>query len=140
MPAVKKVVVLTNLYKTKYPNQDELASLADGQLALKTHKTSWVSAEEAAWLVSSVGTPAHFMAVSGGLGAGFLVHCEMYGLSGYQITVITDGHYVTVESMQAFKPVLAHHGLPSDVDEIFSKPTFRETLKDANQRSNSIFS
>lgn len=93
------MVVLTNLYKTKYPSQEELYQIPDGQLPCKTHKTSWVSEEEVQWMLSSVGTPAHFMAVSGGFGAGCLVHCEMYGLCGYQVTVITDGHYVTVESM-----------------------------------------
>ena len=65
------------------------------------------------------------MTISSGLGAGCLVHCEMYGVSGYQVTVITDGHYVTVESMQAFKPVLARLGLPSEVDNILERPTFR---------------
>ena len=120
--------------------QEELATVPEGQLPLKTHKSSFVSAEDSQWLAASVGTPAHFMAAATGLGAGCIVHCEMNGLSAYQVTVITDGHFVTVESMQAFKPVLARLGLPSDVDTIINRPTFRQIVKDANQRSNAIFS
>lgn len=80
------------------------------------------------------------MAAAGGFGAACLIHCEMSGLSGFQVTAITEGHSVTVESMQAFKPVLSKLGLPDDVEDIFSKPTFRQTLKDVNQRSTAIFS
>ncbi len=80
------------------------------------------------------------MAGMSGFGAGCLVHSEMYGLSAMAATVMTDSHYVTVESMQAFKPILTKLGLPDGVDNIFEKPTFRPTLKDANQRGNAIFS
>ena len=85
---------------------DELADVADGQLPRKTYMTSHISTEDAQWLASSVGSPAHFMVPTGGFAAGCLVQSEMRGLSAYQVTVITDGHYVTVESMQAFKPIL----------------------------------
>jgi len=107
---------------------------------MKTHKSSFVSAEDAQWLEASVGTPAHFMAVAGGFGAACIVHCEMNGKSAYQVTVITDGHYVTVEAMQAYKPVLARLGLPCDTEGILQKPNFRAIVKEANQRSNAIFS
>ncbi len=137
---MKKVVVLNELYKTKYTNTDDLAGMQDGRLLLKTYKTSWVSAEDSQWLVSAVGTAAHFMTATGGLGAGCLVHCEMFGLPAYQATLIADSHTVTVESMQVYKPILSKLGLPDTVDEIYSKPTFRATLKEANQRSNAIFS
>ena len=72
------------------------------------------------------------MTIAAGFGAGCLVHCEMYGLSGYQVSVITDGHYVTVESMQAFKPVLTRLGLPDNVDNLLSGPTSRQIVKEAN--------
>ena len=65
------------------------------------------------------------MAVATGFGAAFMVHCEMYGLTGYKVTVITDSHYVTTESMQAFKPVLSKLGLPDAVEGILRLPTFR---------------
>ena len=68
-------------------------------MPLKTHKSSWVSAEDAQWLAAEVGTPAHFMSVTGGFAAACLVHCEMFGKSGFQVTVLTDSHYVTVEHM-----------------------------------------
>ena len=114
--------------------------MPEGQLPIKTHKTSWVSADDATWMQAAVGTPAHFMAVSGGFGAACLVFCEMYGKSGFQATVITDGHYVTIEAMQAYKAILARLGLPNDVETILNKPNFRTIVKDANQRSNAIFS
>ena len=78
--------MLSDLYRTKYTNPEELARVPDGQLPLKTHKSSWVSAEDVQWLTSTVGTPAHFMVPAGGFGAGCLVHCEMYGLACVQIT------------------------------------------------------
>ena len=137
---MQRVVVLKDLYRTKYPNPEELALVPDGQLPRKTHMTSHISAEDAQWLAASVGTPAHFMAPSGGFAAGCLVYCELRGISGYQVTVITDGHFVTVESMQAFKPVLERLGLANDVESIAQRPSFRQVLKEANQRANSIFS
>ena len=140
MAQLKKVVCFRNVHKMTYANPEELASCPDGQLPLKTHKTSWCSQDDANWLTAAIGTPAHFMAVMGGFGAGCLVHCEMYGIPGFSVTVITDSHSVTVESMQAFKPVMERLGLPSDLDNVASKPTFRPILKDANQRSNTIFS
>jgi hypothetical protein len=99
LSSIKKVVILKDLYKTKYTNPEELYQVPEGKLPLKTHRTSYVSVEDSQWLASSVGTPAHFMTIATGFGAGCLVHCEMYGLSGYQVSVITDSHYVTVESM-----------------------------------------
>ena len=114
--------------------------MPDGQLALKTHRSSFVSAEDTQWLAAEVGTPSHFMTVATGFGAACLVHSEMNGFPAMQITAITDGHYVTVESMQAYKPVLVKLGLQSDVEGILRRPTFRQIVKDANQRSNAIFS
>ena len=66
---------------------------------MKTFKSSFVSVEDSEWLASSVGGSSHFMAPAGGFGAGCLVQSEMSGLPAYQVTVITDGHYVTIESM-----------------------------------------
>ena len=114
--------------------------MPDGVLPIKTHRSSWVSAQDAQWLNSAVGTPSFFMAAATGLGAGFLTHCEMYGKPCFIATLITDSHSVTTESLQAHKPILEHLGLPADTDEIFMKPAFRQTLKEANQRSNAIFS
>ena len=126
MGQINQVVVFNDLYKTKYTNPEELARVDDGVLPLKTHKTSWLSAEDQSWLTSAIGTPAHFMCPAGGFGAGCLVRCEMTGVAGFSVTVIADSHYVTVESMSALKPVLTKVALPDDgVDEIFCKPLFR---------------
>ena len=96
---IKQVVILNNVYKTKYPNPDELYDVPEGMAPMKTHRTSFVSDGEIGWLSSKIGTPAHFMAMTGGFGAGCLIECEMTGRSGYQVTLITDGHYVSTESM-----------------------------------------
>lgn len=140
MSSIKSVYVLRSLYKTKYPDQEDIARVPDGQLAIRTHKSSWVSPEDAEWLAGTVGATAHFMAPIGGFGAGCFVNSEMNGLPAMAATVMTDSHYVTVESMQAYKPVLSKLGVPDAVDDIFMKPNFRPILKDANQRSNAIFS
>ena len=79
------------------------------------------------------------MAATSGVGAACLVHAEMSGLSGYQVTVITDSHYVSSESMQAFEPILARLALPSTA-EIYRMATFKDTLRESNQRGNAIFS
>ena len=92
------------------------------------------------WLASAVGKPSFFMAAATGFGAGCLTHCEMYGLPCFYVTLITDSHSVTTESMQAYSPILTHLGLPADTDEIFMKPSFRPILKEANTRGNAIFS
>ena len=80
------------------------------------------------------------MTVATGFGAACLVHCEMYGLPAYQVTVITERHYVTLESLQAFKPLLEKTGLPSAVETLPQRPNYRQIVHEANQRSNAIFS
>jgi len=80
------------------------------------------------------------MAAATGFNAGCLMHTEMYGLSGFLATLLTDSHSVTTEAMQAYKPILTKLGLPDDVDEIFTRPTFRPVLKDINQRNHNIYS
>ena len=106
-----------------------------------THKSSHCSAELNTYLTTKVGKPAHFIAPSGGLGAGAIVHAEMNGIPAYIATLITESHYVSSESMSAYAPVLAQVGVPgTDVAKIDQKPRFRELLKEANQRGNAIFS
>ena len=75
------------------------------------------------------------MAASGGFGAACLVECEMTGRAAYQITTITDGHYVSTESIQAYEPVMSHLGLTSaacDFNAVSSRPKFRDILREAN--------
>ena len=50
LAAVKQVVVLNSVYKTKYPNPDELYGLPDGVTPMKTYKTSYVSPDDTNWL------------------------------------------------------------------------------------------
>jgi len=142
LPAPGRIVALNSMYRTKYPNPDELYQVPDGQTPMKTFKSSFVSAEDSAWLTSKVGTPAHFMAPCGGLAAALLMQCEMHGKSGFQITAITDGHYVTAESMQALLPLTTYLGLTTQVTDFFDAirdPKHRDTLREANQRGNTIY-
>ena len=99
LPSIKQVVVLNSLYKTKYPDPDALVGLPDGMAPMKTYKTSFVTPDENNWLVKAIGAPAHFMAMTSGFGAACLVECEMTGRPGYQVNYISDGHYVSTESM-----------------------------------------
>lgn len=59
------------------------------------------------------------------------------------MTAITDSHYVSSDSMQCYSPVLDAFGLNQgefDCKQIQKRPKFKELLKEANQRSHSIFS
>ena len=111
------IVVLKSLYKTAYPAAADLV-LPDGQLPFVTHRTSHVSAQVADYLQQKVGGPAHFIAPSGGFGAGCLVHAEMNGVAGYIATLITDSHYVSTESMIAFEPILGQIGVLSEACDV----------------------
>lgn len=143
LPDLAKVVVLDSLYKLKYSNPDELYNQPEGKMPMKTYRTSYVAADEAGWLAQNVGTPAHFMAAAQGIGAGCLVECEMNGKPGYQATLITDGHSVTVESMQAFGPLAAHLGLTTTVADIGravqTDQRVKTVLREANQSNNTIY-
>ena len=140
IPQLKQIVCLKSVYQTQYPDPEGLRKgVPDDQLPRKTHKTSHLDSATQEWLTSQVGSPAHFMAATGGLGAACLVHAEMNGLSGYQVTVITDSHYVSSESMQAFEPILVKLSLPTTA-EIYRMASFKDTLRESNQRGNAIFS
>ena len=99
---------MRSLYKTAYPAANDL-----GELPIITHKTSYCSADLKTYLTTKVGTPAHFIAPAGGLGAAAMVHCETNGLAGYIATLITDSHYVSSESMAAYGSVVAQVGVQS---------------------------
>ena len=135
LKATTEVVVLKSIYKTAYPAAADL-----GELPIITHQTSYCSADLKTYLKAKVGTPAHFIAPAGGLGAATMIHCEENGLAGYIATLITDSHYVSSESMAAYQPIFTQAGLGADLSKIATQPTFREILKEANQRSNAIFS
>ena len=106
---------MKSLYKTAYPAASDL-----GDLPIITHQTSWCDADLKTYIKTKVGTPAHFIAPAGGLGAAAMVHAEMNGLAGYIATLITDSHYVSSESMAAFASVVSQLGIqtPSDLSKI----------------------
>lgn len=81
--------------------------------------------------------------MAGGIGARLINHGEMYGIPAYAITAITESHYVSAESMQAYKAVFDRLGLNSgefDSANIQKKANFRDILKEANAREHTIFS
>lgn len=101
-------IVLRSLYKTAYPAANDL-----GDLPLITHKTSHCPPDLSKYIATKVGTPAHFIAPAGGIGAAALVHAEMNGKAGFIATLITDSHYVSSESMAGFGPAIAQLGIQS---------------------------
>jgi len=139
MPNLAKVVSLSDVYRTHYPNPAEVAGVSDGQVVFKTYKSSWVNAEDCQWLEGAIGTPAYFMAPASGLGAACLAHCEMTGLPCFIVMQVTDSHFVSGDIMRAFKPVLERLGLADGIDTIARKPTFKAQIKEANQRQNTLF-
>lgn len=57
-----------------------------------------------------------------------LTHAEMYGIPGYSFTAITEEHYVSAESMQAYSSVFDSFGLNKgeyDSKNIQKKSKFR---------------
>ena len=113
---VSQITVLRSLYKTAYPAAADL-----GELPIITHQTSYCGDELKTYLKTKVGTPAHFIAPAGVLGAAAMVHAEMNGLAGYIATLITDSHYVSSESMAGFGSVISQVGVtavPSDLSTI----------------------
>ena len=111
-----QITVLKSLYKTAYPAASEL-----GDLPIITHQTSFCADDLKTYIKTKVGSPAHFIAPAGGIGAAAMVHAEMNGLPGYIATLITDSHYVSSESMAAFAPVVSQIGIQavgSDVTKI----------------------
>lgn len=133
---------MRELYKTAYTGPEDLSAFSESKLKLVTHRTSHLSPDTVNWL-NTIGTPAHFTIVTGGIGARLLTHCEMFGIPGFAVTAITDSHYVSSESMQCYSAVFESFGLNSgdfNCKELQKRPKFKEILKEANQRSHSIFS
>ena len=80
------------------------------------------------------------MAPTGGLGAALIINAEMAGLAAFKLTALSDSHYLSAEMMiGAYSKIMSKHGL-SDLKDLASRSKFRELLKEANQRSNTIFS
>lgn len=95
------------------------------------------------WLTSKVGKPAVFTVPVAGMGARLICHAEMHGISAYAVTAITEEHYVSAESMQAYTSVMDNLGLNSgnfELKNIKKRKDFRDLLKEANSRDHNIFS
>ena len=76
----------------------------------------------------------------GGIGAALIMHAEMSGLPAFKLTAITGEHYMSAEMIHgAFSGVMQHLGL-HDLSDLQKMKSFRTCLKEANQRSNNIYS
>lgn len=76
-----------------------------------------------------------------GFPAALMIQAEYQGIPCLIITSISDSHYVSEESMAAFKPVVREVlEMPNfDFTKLHSLPGFKGALKEANVRENSIF-
>ena len=64
----------------------------------------------------------------------------MQGKAAVSFKVITDQHPITLETLQAFKPVVNDLlGVAADVDKIAGMAKFKPVLKELNARTNGIF-
>jgi len=133
---VRTVKSMGEVYRTKYPDQESLDTSKTGTtLPLKVHHSSHISADRKAFLAASVGGPAHFMCPCTGFAGACLMYAEMNGLEAINVTAITDSHSIVREALQAFAPVVGQ-----DLSQIHKMENYKQVLKEANQKSNSIFS
>ena len=94
------MIVLSAMYQNNYPEMDSLNAEKYGTtLPLKTHTSSFLSADRKAWLTTKVGSPAHFMVPATGLAGAVLMHAEMHGLEAICVTAITDSHSISSEAL-----------------------------------------
>ena len=85
--------------------------------------------------------PAGVLNIVAGFPASILMHAEFNGIPALLITAIIDSHFVTPETLKAFK-LVAYELLGMrnfKFDEITNLPGFKAALKEANVRENSIF-
>ena len=85
--------------------------------------------------------PAGVLNIIAGFSAAVMIHAEFNGIPALIITAIIDSHFVTPETLKAFK-VVASELLDMKTfkfDEIANLPGFKAALKEVNQRENSIF-
>ena len=131
-----KIVILDDVYKTTYPQLGSYPE--DGSVPIITHASSFLAPEDQ-W-IRKLYESAHFMAPTGGLAAALIVLAEMSGLSAFKLTALTNSHYLSAEMMEgAYRQAFKQLGL-GDLQGLQGYADFRECLKEANQRSNSIFS
>lgn len=65
----------------------------------------------------------------------------MTGKPAITFKAIFDEHFITLETLRSFKPVLNDLlGLPVDFSKIQNMPEFKTVLKDVNAKKNGIFS
>ena len=85
--------------------------------------------------------PAGTLNIVSGFPASVLMHAEYNGLPCLMISVISDSHYVTEDTLKAFEAVtrelLGFDKL--NFDKLSSLPGFKTALKDVNTRDNTIF-
>jgi hypothetical protein len=79
--------------------------------------------------------------IIGGFAAALLVYAEMNGLSAACIHSIVDSHYISSETLQAYKTFVSDVLQVGDVnlDNVARMPAFKTVLKDVNNRSHNIF-
>ena len=136
------VVGLSSVYKRNYGTEDGSIDIDPEQiLPLKYIKSSHSDSALDQFLTSnpSVSCDNQYNG-QGGLIAAFIMEGEMTGKPVVSFKVITDQHPITLETLQAFKPITAGLlGILADLDKIAAMPKFKPVLKELNARTNGIF-
>ena len=136
------VVGLSAVYKRNYGTADGSIDIDPEQiLPLKFIKSSHADAALDKFLTSnpSVSNDNQYNG-QGGLTAAFIMEGEMTGKAVVSFKVITDQHPITLETLQAFKPITSGLlGLSANLDKISAMPKFKPVLKELNARTNGIF-
>ena len=136
------VVGLSSVYKRNYGTEDGSIDIDPEQiLPLKFIRSSHADAALDKFLTSSPSIACdNQYNGQGGLIAALIMEGEMTGVPVVSFKVITDQHPITLETLQAFKPITSGLlAVSTDVDRIAGLPKFKPVLKELNARTNGIF-
>ena len=139
-----KIVGMSSVYKTNYSTSEGSIMIdSDEPLPLKYTKSNHADAAIDGFLAANakqISADNQFNATSG-LTAALLMEAEMTGKSAITFKAIFDEHFITLETLRAFQPVVNDLvGLKVDFSNIQKMKEFRSVLKDSNAKKNGIFS
>ena len=140
------VIGLSAIYKTKYSTPDGGAIEVDCEkpLPLRYTKSSHTSPAVEEFIAKNASQDfqnENQFNPTGGFIAAALMNAEMYGGAAISFKAIVEQHVITIESMQAFKPIVNELlGLNVDFEKINKMKQYKPVLKEMNAKKNGIFS
>ena len=136
------VVGLSAVYKRNYSTSEGTIEVdADLPLPLRYLKSSHQDAALEKFLAScgQMSADNQFNG-QGGLIAALIMEAEMQGKPAVTFKVITDQHPITLETLQAFTPIVNDLlGQTVNMGKIASMIKFKPVLKELNARSHGIY-